>query len=331
MFQGEVRVTTRNEKNVANDMHTLRAGQSVQIHGKAITSPTASTPVDDMKRFVRTLRPVEPLPGEVTTSARLVLWLKADAIQGVKDGESIGFWSDSSGNRNNFYHVTSEVPTFIAGSHSGLNAMPVVRFHGNECFRGVLDVDPHMPNVQSLSTPFTLFAVVKNSDGGPGLANRAFFGGGRQTMAFGIGRVQYEPANSFWAWAPGEMATYGQKDSLNVDWNIHSYTVSDLNPHHWTWYSNGKATGSVGLDTGKPRQYGESAYLGGSSEREEYWRGDIAELLIYDRALGAAELKKISDYLAEKYRVGPVRTALPGQPRSDRGVTTGKPSVKKPQ
>jgi hypothetical protein len=304
VFQGRVRVATHTKQDKAvKDACTLTAGQAMQLQGEAITSLTATASADETKRFIRTLRPGEDLPTAVKAHANLILWLKADAIEGVKNGETIGFWNDSSGNRNNFYHI-SAVPTYIGGEHSDLNHMPVVRFQGNECFRGLLDSDVQKPGVQSLNAPFTILAVVKNADRGNAPVNRAFFGGGSGKMAFGMGRVRFAPANSFWAWAPNEMSTYGKPNSLDTKWNIHAFTVADFNPHHWAWHRNGVATGGPVLDTGKPQPYDDVVYLGCSaSEYGEFWQGDIAELMLYDRVLNAADLKKIQTYLAGKYRI----------------------------
>ena len=34
------------------------------------------------------------------------------------------------------------------------------------------------------------------------------------------------------------------------------------------------------------------------------WLGDLAELIVYDRALGAPERKEVEDYLLAKYGIG---------------------------
>ena len=34
-----------------------------------------------------------------------------------------------------------------------------------------------------------------------------------------------------------------------------------------------------------------------------YWWGDLAELVVYDRALSAAEVRQVEDYLNGRYRI----------------------------
>jgi hypothetical protein len=45
-------------------------------------------------------------------------------------------------------------------------------------------------------------------------------------------------------------------------------------------------------------------YIGGTGTSfEQYWKGDIAEMIVYARVLTDAERSKVEDYLAKKYGV----------------------------
>jgi len=308
VLQGKVAVAVRSTNGVAPQAKVLLAGQAVHLEAASAAIQVEAARADVHRQFVRALPRSAPLGStlprnNIVADDHLVLWLKADAIRGFTDGMPMGYWNDSSTRHNNMYHASPEIPAYIAGASSDLNNMPVVRFKGREWLRGILDVDAQTLGVQTLRTPFTLLSVVKNADAGTDLVNRGYLGGGGARMAFGLGRVLYGPKNSFWAWAPGQLDTYGQDNSLNTAWNIHAYVISDLTPHRWTWYLNGKPTGSVGLDSGTPLQYEEDIYIGASNFGTEPWQGDIAELMLFDRALTEAELQKVGGYLAGKYAI----------------------------
>ncbi len=304
VLQGKVSVATRNANGIARQSRVLLAGETARIDDASRAILVGAAPAEVCMQFVRTLPgPSTPSKNDLVAGDNLVLWLKADAIRGFQDGMPMGYWNDSSMRRNNLYHASPEIPVYVAGASSGLNKMPVVRFKGHERLQGALDVDSRTSGVQTLRTPFTLFSVVKNSDESNDVVNRGYFGGGMARMAFGLGRVAYEPKNSFWAWTPGELNTYGQVGSLNTAWNVHTYVISKLTPHDWTWYLNGKAAGRAVLDSGAPQQFDENVYVGASGLGDELWMGDIAELMIFDRVLTETELQKVGGYLAHKYAI----------------------------
>jgi hypothetical protein len=122
-------------------------------------------------------------------------------------------------------------------------------------------------------------------------------------MAFGVNPGTYAPANSFWACSPNTHASYGQTNSLNTKWNIQAYVVRDMAPQHWTWRCNGAALGAPGLTQELPEEFGEFVYVGSTGVAHECWKGDIAELLVFNRALAETELDQAETYLARKYGI----------------------------
>ena len=49
-------------------------------------------------------------------------------------------------------------------------------------------------------------------------------------------------------------------------------------------------------------------YIGGTGTSfNQFWKGDIAEIIVYARVLTDAERAKVEDYLAKKYGVTMVR------------------------
>jgi hypothetical protein len=306
VLQGQVQVAVCHAQGDADQVQTLQAGQSAQINGKTAALVVGDMPTESSRRFVRAL-PILAAPREadVAASANLVLWLRADAIRGISDGTPVGVWSDNSTRHNHLYRVTPELPVYISGASSGLNNMPVVRFNGAQQLRGVLDTDPRTPGVQTLNTPFTLISVVRNA-GSSGIdSSRSYFGGGDLRLAFSMGCMHENgPRNVFLAWTPNGSNTYGQPKSVDTNWNVHAYTLPDLTPRHWTCYCKGTAAASIGLSSIATQQFGENVYVGGSGADNEYWIGDIAEILIYDRVLTKAEIDQVGSYFARKYGIG---------------------------
>ena len=81
------------------------------------------------------------------------LWLKADAIVGLNDGDSIGTWSDQSGNGHDATAAGALRPTYKTGI---LDGKAVVRFDGTNAMTTASF---------SLNPPKTVFIVANNPAG----------------------------------------------------------------------------------------------------------------------------------------------------------------------
>jgi len=215
------------------------------------------------------------------------LWLDAGAITGVADGGAVTAWNDGSGNSYNY----TGAATYDA-SNANFNNQATVHFDGSQSLYN---------SAFNPAFGFTIFAVAKADS--PSF-NQAYFGGGVSAMAFGLYvGTGVNPNNSFWAWAPNEWSTYGKADSVNVNTNIHAYTVSSTDEATWAWYLNGKATGAVGEAAGNPNAYSSGTYIGASNADGERWNGDIAEIIVYNSVLNANQIGQVNGYLGEKYGI----------------------------
>lgn len=304
VLQGQVRLTTRIGENAELLTRNLSAGEAARISANGATTIAPAASSDLAGRFARALQtpPISTSVG-IGGLSGLVLWLKADAIRRVSDGDTIGVWPDSSDGSNHMYHITETCPVYISGANAGLNNMPVVRFQGTEQLRGTLDANPRTPGVQALTSPFTLFSVVKSAADASKEHICGYFGGGLGRLAFGVNPGTYPPMNSFWICTPQKFASYGKANSLNANWNIHAYLIPDMTPQHWMWYFNGAAIGHAGFDSYTPPPFDDQVFLGSTGSNDEYWKGDIAELLVFNRVLGESDLHKVNDYLAKKYGI----------------------------
>jgi hypothetical protein len=80
-------------------------------------------------------------------------------------------------------------------------------------------------------------------------------------------------------------------------------TVDEYSPNEFSGWLNGRATLAK-----TPANWGEDAlpnlYIGGTGTvYQEFWSGDLAEMIVYGRKLTDAERAQVEDYLAKKYGV----------------------------
>ena len=120
----------------------------------------------------------------------------------------------------------------------------------------------------------------------------------------------YEPTSSFTAWTPNGASTYGSAGSLNTSWNVQAYTMSDATESNWSWYYNGDKRGGAQLTDNTPADYDTSGrlWVGYSGAGNELWKGDIAEILTFDRVLSDSERSSVTGYLQQKYNTPMWRT-----------------------
>lgn len=222
----------------------------------------------------------------------LRLWLKADSLSGLTNGQAVGTWTDSGGQANHLSEATNR-PSYVE-IEPALNNQAAVRFDGaNDRLSGSLNP----------SLPFTIFAVTKYTSGGASTV-QGWFGGGDDRIAFGNYNGTSNPSypnNTFWAWAPTQYSTFGQENSLDAQWNVHAYTIGSADEATWTWYLNGTPAGSPHLTSGTPQPYSSGISVGWSGYGSEFFRGDVAEVILFDGILSSGEISEVNGYLQRKY------------------------------
>lgn len=111
-------------------------------------------------------------------STGLKLWLKADAITNLVDGNSVSNWPDSSGKGYNAANAGALCPTFRTGV---LNGKPVVRFDGIDDYLWNNTFSPGGNDV-------SVFVVVR-TNGAYGGSYGNIFLGGKNTYTDGTGTI----------------------------------------------------------------------------------------------------------------------------------------------
>ncbi len=199
----------------------------------------------------------------------LRVWLRADA--GVPpSGGFVDLWKDQSGNEDDASQgVGYALPALAMDASSGL---PVLRFDGSNAFL-------------SLKTPIatgqTVFLVLRNSS--PAGYHTPLGDPNAVTYLSGAGR-------QIWYYGDAAQVLTGQTwlNGAPVDGTQAVYPDASASLAILT---------SIATDAVVPTAYVASGYAGYN------WQGDIAEVVVYDRALTEAEGKEVATYLAKRYRI----------------------------
>ena len=199
----------------------------------------------------------------------LALWVNADAILGVTNGGTVDTWQDLSGNDNHLRRFAGD-PLLVTNAVGG---KPIVRFDG-------ADNEYHAFN--RISNIRTVLWVIKEDSGAT--------------------------SNAFLL---GDSATYDfHRDTLTGTNFIWHASLSDTGIRRGLTQVNG--TSVDGTATRMPTNMAIIALVTSSdvqantfvSDRgitSRAWDGDVAEVMIFDRALSLGELNEVGNALSGKY------------------------------
>jgi len=209
----------------------------------------------------------------------LALWLKADTGM-VTNGSAVTQWKDQTVNGNTASQGNaSDQPTLVSNA---LNGHAVVRFNGSSDYLAT-------NSVVTTSSPFTIF-VVSTLGNAPGPIYNGDSG------ASGYGFLRQNTADYG--------ALYGGRSNLTFGATITSgeqlQEIENTSSNVITFYQHGTQSGntaSAGLNTPTG-----ATYIGGvNSNASNLFSGDIAEVLIYNRALSTSERQQVEQYLLKQY------------------------------
>ena len=230
----------------------------------------------------------------------LQLWFKADAITGKSDGDALTSWADESGNGRNATMVAN--PTYETNE---VNGQPVVRLNGSNQYGTIADF------VYTL-TGLTVFAVVKNDDEGTGHAYMGHYDAGAGQRSWYLAREstandgQVQGVTS----ADGgsvNAKTYDGGHRPKTDWHI---AALRFDADTLEVFINGLLQNSTKSTDGTVASLHNStaaltigAVLNSGAVLIPH-DGDIAELIVFDAALSAANRALVEEYLSAKYAIG---------------------------
>ena len=242
---------------------------------------------------------------DTTLPTGMKLWLKGDA--GVtKDGSNkVSAWADQSGNGNNATQATSsKQPTWV---DNAVNGHPVMRFSGTD------DVLAGSVNFNVASSDHTMFVVHKRTTATAASAPFSFAVSvsppdyGAPIMSWINNTDSFGTTNTFYGWADAKsvdlsaeptafhlsmISRKGGSSGNGGALTIRSVAGGDLKEtratQNWTSVSaaNQYLVGCHNLDPIYPNHY---------------LIGDVAEVIVYDRALSPSERSRVEAYLGKKY------------------------------
>ena len=242
------------------------------------TSPTQPVPANS------------PLPSNLPSG--MILWLANDTGV-VTSGSSVSAWDDQSGHGNNAVQSqAANQPTIVNGN----NGEKALHFNGSSGYLSVPSL-----SINGL-TGMTVFAVSANAVNNPNAAansallfwpesanwGNTYFGPFQTTSHFRFGTTQ-SSNDSLYTFSFTRTNSFGLSE-----WE-HSGSTDSL-------YFNGK---SVANYSGKLSTLaGVSNTLTiGQGISNSYFTGDVSEIIIYQRALSAAERSVVEKYLMGKYHL----------------------------
>jgi hypothetical protein len=232
--------------------------------------------------------PAEPA-NDLPVRQALVLHLRADReVETTAEGLATR-WGDTSGQG---HHATA--PALDAAplwKQEGLGGRPAVQFAGERQFL-------HLAGRVVSGKEATIFAVatdrgagghreiLSNWNGAAGNSTSSLFVG---TTGKGLVRVSDDFTTA------GEVMEPAQPFLLTVSLGSHGVAV----------WQNGRELGRRSTNV-SPRNL-ETAWVVGQQGniQGEYWKGELAELIVFDRELPEAERDAVGSYLTSRYKLTP--------------------------
>ncbi len=221
------------------------------------------------------------LDGVPTSGLRM--WVSADAIAPVPADPSgwNGVWSDASVSPNDLVQDAASARPLLVASAPAFGGLPVLRFDGSSDF---LRFTSSIASIQSV------FWVLQDTSGD-------------SSARFLLSTFSGTP----WDFAPGATGEA-----------IWSSAASAAVTGGQTWVNGVPVKGTL---SGRPRQASIVSVVTTGATRadtfgtyvgvSQFFKGDLAEMLIYDRPLGAEERQSVEDYLVRKYRPYTPRASAP--------------------
>ncbi len=240
----------------------------------------------------------------------LQLWLRADAAVTTDGANGVSVWGDQSGKgaalRNATQATASSRPLRVA---NGLNGLPVLRFDG---------ANDYLTEPVPLSGPMSVF-IVYQPDIAPGTSGSLATLKG-QTGLFsewavtnGIGGYTSNGFLHDYVNPGGDGASVGLNQPYDANPHVFSVTYNggtNSNPASYTGARDGVGTVVPSGNFGRlPNDIG--AIGGRPVQGIAFFTGDIAEFIVYNTVLDAAQRQGIGAYLAQKYAIASADTPLP--------------------
>jgi alpha-L-fucosidase len=226
-----------------------------------------------------------------------VLWIKADAgVVTDRDG-NVTKWLDQSGQGHDLDTISGDAPRLATGP----NNKPVVRFDGRGYLHSSYDFGRAMSD-------HSLLLLARWTDNNPAHC-RQVLASPKRNWTFGyLGGDDQSWIANIWIYQK-DWNLYGP-GSLNTYWHLHTGTIAGaVIPWANFWKDATRLMERPRKLDVTATQPGQIA-LGGP----QMSKCEIAEVVIYDRALSDVELTPWWKYFSAKYRISTPAESIPGSP-----------------
>lgn len=200
--------------------------------------------------------------------AGLRVWLKADAITGLNDGDAISTWADSSGNGYDFTQMGDSRPLYKTGIQNGKAGV---------LFDGTNDL---MTMVSAAVTVGTVFVVAEYDGAGNFPTYNGIITETGSSIFYIIGRIN--------------TTTFLATGSSTPNMRVNGVATVEFAPITDTKVVTAWDTTPASIAT---------LQLGKDRNNSRYWKGYMHEIIIYDTNLSTADKQAVEAYLASKYGI----------------------------
>jgi hypothetical protein len=228
---------------------------------------------------------------KIPFSDDLKLWLKADAITGVAEGGAVASWPDSSGHLYNAVQATGALQPLLKNNVA--NGLAVVRFDGAD------DEMRLASGFFDFGDQWTLYIVAKLDSTGGASQSLVDVSNGTNTNTRFILFVETNVMKMHGV--GGSIVEVVGTDLRNDKYAIHCAHCDGVT---MSYFVNNVLVGSIAY-SGNNAQSASAYALGVVTDNASYrFKGDMAEVLIYNRALTGAERRRVNRVMGNKYALG---------------------------
>jgi hypothetical protein len=229
-------------------------------------------------------------PADNLPSANIAphVWYAADKITGLVDSQAITTWPDAGPNGDDIAQAVGGSKPFYKTNI--VNSQPVARFDGSADF-----LSGAYTNAGALTQPFTIFAVAALDAAAVNDGNLRTIVDGDDITNRALVRQDLTASPDDWAIYAGTLITSG--DATDSNWTIFTALFNGASSQLW---EDGTSILSGDAGAQDPDGLTVGAKYDGTAA---WWDGDIAEIIVYDANLGAADRSTVQQYLADKYGI----------------------------
>lgn len=274
---------------------------------KKETAPAPAADSTPPAQTTTTAAPAPPVAPQTATNLAagapipangVLLWLAGDDALASATNGKVQTWKNAQVPNGSAAAVkATALPAAVANA---INGHAAVRFDGtNQMLMSNIDIGlERMPE----GTIITVFNS-KTADAEP---LRKVYGDDNGGYDRAAGLDNRGEGKNYTVFTGNGVTGYFQLEA-----NKNYLTVDEFASNEFSGWVNGKSAISKGAAAWAVESL-PNMYIGGTgTSYEEYWNGDVAEVIVYARLLSDAERVQVEDYLAKKYGIALDRTAAP--------------------